>query len=85
VALRIVGGGEREVSNLRRSSVVAGPAGLELKSDCAGEGRLRLWAADCPHVGGEAPPIGVPATVSQWWKSGRGTQICALFRGRLPD
>jgi hypothetical protein len=35
-----------EVSSVRRWSVVASPAGLEPKSDCAGEGRQPLWAAD---------------------------------------
>jgi hypothetical protein len=65
--------------------VVAGPAGLGPEIDCAGEARQRLWEADPSSGPRGAPRISGPAIVSQWWKSGRGSQMGALFRGGLTD
>jgi hypothetical protein len=77
-----------EVSNLRRWTVVAGPAGLGLESDCADEGRQRLWAANLFSQqgggGGCAPHRRARdcLTVVEVWS---WAQMGALFRGGLAD
>jgi hypothetical protein len=40
--------------------------------------RPGLWSEGASRIGG-------PATVWQWWKSGRGPQMGALFRGGLAN
>jgi hypothetical protein len=81
---------EGEASYLRQWSVVAGTAGtagLGPESDCAGEARQRLWAADpvLSSCGVVAPRFCLPAIGCHWWKSGRGPEMGALFRGGLAN
>jgi hypothetical protein len=88
VTLRVVGGDEREVSNLSRWSVGADPVVLAPEIDCAGEDRQRLWTADPSFRrgwGGGERSISGPETAWQWWKSARGPQIGALFRSGLAN
>jgi hypothetical protein len=49
-----------EVSNLRRWSGIPCPAGFGPESDCAGEGRKRLWAADPSSRRGGRPASAGP-------------------------